>query len=863
MEELMSGAHPAGSSVELPLVGYGATYDEGTVYEDPSLGASMSVMGSLSPATAPPGVTRLDGLPERYVDLGPLGSGGMGEVRRVRDRELNRSMALKVIKAKVRADPQTLARFVEEAQVTAQLQHPGVVPVHELGRLADGRLYFTMQEIRGRTLRQVLLEVHEHAREGGSTPSATGWTFRRLIDAFRRVCETVAYAHSRGVVHRDLKPQNIMVGDFGEVLVLDWGLAKVLGRLQLDESVGFEPIETARTQDASLATVAGKVSGTPAYMPPEQVQGMRELLGPATDVYGLGAVLFELLSGHPPFRGTNAYDVLSRVVEGRMEPIEGNLPVPRELERVARRALSIEPAARYADARGLAVDVADWLEGARLEEQARAVVAQADELLPHIDELRQEAVALREQARRVLDPLRPHDPAEAKKPGWRLEDKAEQLDSQARLVDLTYVRTLYSALNLAPDLPEAHDRLADHFHSQHVEAELKRDPGAAARAELQLRAHDRGRYASYLEGTGALSLRTDPPGAEVRLHRYEPQDRRLEPVFDQVLGTTPLTGVRLPQGSYLLTLHAPGRSEVRYPVLIERGAHWDGVPPGEAEPLAIPLPEVKDLGPDDVYVPAGWFISGGDPEAADGLPRRRLWVDGFVVRRFPVTNAEYLAFLNALVAEGREEEALRHAPAERLSGPDTAQRRLVYGRDDGGAFVLKSDEDGVEWQMDWPVCQIDWTNAVAFAEAAGSGWRLPHDQEWEKAARGVDGRYFPWGDFFESTWACTVRSHSGTPCWASVHDYPEDVSPYEVRGLVGNVRDWCWNPYDRVGPAEDTRLLFALSGSENPDFKMVRGGAWGSVPALCRPTGRFANRPDQRYTMIGFRMARPLGPTLR
>ncbi len=169
----------------------------------------------------------------RYDDLGLLGTGGMGEVRQVLDKDLGRTMAMKILRADLMERPKVVARFIEEAQCSAQLQHPGLVPIHEVGKLPDGRLYFTMAEIRGRTFREVIAEVHAASPGDRWEASAAGWTFRGLMDAFSRVCEAVAYAHSRGVVHRDLKPANIMVGDHGAVRVVDWGLAKVMGRPDL------------------------------------------------------------------------------------------------------------------------------------------------------------------------------------------------------------------------------------------------------------------------------------------------------------------------------------------------------------------------------------------------------------------------------------------------------------------------------------------------------------------------------------------------------------------------------------------------------------------------------------------------------
>ncbi|MBM4109726.1 MAG: formylglycine-generating enzyme family protein, partial [Phycisphaerae bacterium] len=176
------------------------------------------------------------------------------------------------------------------------------------------------------------------------------------------------------------------------------------------------------------------------------------------------------------------------------------------------------------------------------------------------------------------------------------------------------------------------------------------------------------------------------------------------------------------------------------------GEHWDGVPPGEREPRPVVLPLPSELAPDDCYVPAGWFWSGGDPEAVDGMPRRRLWCEGLVFKRFPVTNRDYLAFLDDLVSRGREEEALRWVPRQRagLAGEEGA---MNYRREANGRFELAADAEGDLWLPDWPVINVHFGCAVAYprwlAERSGLPWRLPGELEWEKAARGVDGRFFP------------------------------------------------------------------------------------------------------------------------
>ena len=219
----------------------------------------------LTTPSVPPDTPRIEGL-SRYDDLGLIGMGGMGEVRRVRDRRLGRQLALKTLHLPALNRPALVARFLEEAQATAQLQHPGIVPIHDLGTLPDGRLWFTMKEVTGQTFGQVIAEVHAPS-DARREPTDSGWTLRRLVDALHQVCEAVGYAHSRGVVHRDLKPDNIMVGSHGEVLVLDWGLAKVLGRPDLAAEEGeLDPVQTDRSRDSVHQTRVGMVAGTPAYM---------------------------------------------------------------------------------------------------------------------------------------------------------------------------------------------------------------------------------------------------------------------------------------------------------------------------------------------------------------------------------------------------------------------------------------------------------------------------------------------------------------------------------------------------------------------------------------------------------------------
>ena len=772
----------------------------------------IALLKPLMAAPAPPVVPSSGPRIGRYVDLALIGRGGMGVVRRVRDPALNRTMALKVVHPELLRDPDGLARFVEEAQVTAQLEHPGIVPVFELGRLEDGRLYYTMREVAGRNLAEVAAEVYSAL----PVPSPSGWTVRRLLDAFHQACRAVGFAHKRGVLHRDLKPGNIMLGQFGEVYVVDWGLAKVVGRsdtLRAAAPSASETIRTSRRDDDALATRAGDVLGTPAYMSPEQARA--EPVGPTSDVYALGAVLFEILSGKRAFSGTNAWRVLARVVTGMVEPLEGPLPIPPELALVVKQAMRLDPAERYPDAIALADAVGAWLDGESQRERALDEVAAADALLIRRDALREESAALRARAATEAAGLLPWDPVDRKRAAWALQDEADALRREATATEAQATQRLFGALTHRADLDAALSRLADLDRDLLVAAEAARDDDGAARAEALLRGTGRPAHLRWLDGDGVLSLETDPPGAAAALYRVTLQDRRRTPVFVRELGRTPLRDVPVPPGSYVVALQAEGREAVRVPLCIERAARRDGDRSAEAAP--IPLPPSGALGEGAVYVPAGPAWLGGDDDARAGLPRQRVWVDGFAIERLPVTSYGWLADLNDLVARGAASEALRRTPVV------------------PGAY---------DWSPRLPVRGVDHASAEAYAawraERTGLPWRLPTEREWEKAARGVDGRLFPWGDHLDPTWCCVLDSQESGGHLAPAGEPPADESPYGVLGLAGGVADWC------ADPAPPPQAV---------DRRAVRGGRFNEAGGWAsRAASRTWLARDTRDPAVGLRL---------
>jgi serine/threonine-protein kinase len=295
----------------------------------------------------------------RYTLTRLHAKGGIGQVWLARDEDLGREVALKELKAERADQPAVWARFVEEAKITGQLEHPGIVPVYELTRrAADAKPFYTMRFIRGRTLSQACRDYHERRTAGQAGPLE----LRQLLGAFVAVCNAVAYAHSRGVIHRDIKGQNVILGKYGEAVVLDWGLAKVVNEQPAGPTAASLLPVALTKEDSRDETLQGQVLGTPAYMAPEQADGRLDEIGPLTDVYGLGGILYEILTGRAPFSGNDTREVLWRVAhEAPVRPRERVAATPRALEAICLKALAKEPGARYASATALADDVQHYL----------------------------------------------------------------------------------------------------------------------------------------------------------------------------------------------------------------------------------------------------------------------------------------------------------------------------------------------------------------------------------------------------------------------------------------------------------------------------------------------------------------------
>ncbi|HEX9105089.1 MAG TPA: serine/threonine-protein kinase, partial [Polyangia bacterium] len=305
----------------------------------------------------------------RYALRGTLGSGGMGEIALVFDRHIGRDVACKQLRKEARRDDASRSRFAREARIQGQLEHPAVVPVYDLGGSDDGVLFFTMKRVRGTALGEILSSL-----ASGESTLSRRYTRRRLLTAFSQVCLAAHYAHERGVVHRDIKPDNIMLGDYGEVYLLDWGLARVES---LDDPT--DPAMHAAAGASDGRTRAGQVLGTLGYMAPEQARGEHATLDARADVYALGAILFEILTCEPLYARDRVELMMARAcagdVDARASVRAPGAEVPPELEALVVAATAADRAARLPSARALYDALEAYLDGDRNLVERRAAAA--------------------------------------------------------------------------------------------------------------------------------------------------------------------------------------------------------------------------------------------------------------------------------------------------------------------------------------------------------------------------------------------------------------------------------------------------------------------------------------------------------
>ena len=721
-----------------------------------------------------------------------VGEGGMGVVFRVHDTLLDRRLAMKVVRlgherpsGATATLSRPLARFLEEARVTSRLDHPGVVPIHELGRDARGRAFFTMRLVEGQTLR----ELFERFERGDPD-----WPRERILDVLRRACETVAYAHSRGVIHRDLKPANVMVGRFGEAYVMDWGLARVLGedpardeRRRELAALLFEEAPEDVEPTEPLATMVGDVVGTPSYMPPEQAEGRLDELGPAADVYALGAMLYHLVAGRAAY--AEAGDARRRLAALRAGPparLAGAAPsASPELVAIAERAMAREPRARYRDVGELARDLRAFLEGRVVQAYERGAWA---ELRKWIGRNRRLAAA----GGLALV-------AAAAAVGTLFVRSAEQQLSQ-RYQDLERIDDLEAELEgLWPALP----------------SELPRLESFVARAEELVARYPAGSLPSS-EQDGS------PPRPDLE------RDARAwsQVQFAELARRVESLQAPLDEGGALPSVRAR-IATARAIAELERGPEWAELWADVRRRLARsagedgamqPIPGLLPLGPDPVsgfeafeHLPSASLerLEAGLAALRDSPFRPPRAGQGVVLVRIPSGRLD--PGVGARGADGSLPERLLAADVEPREVP--AVLLAVYELTYAQAGRLGNRPAPAEYALQ-PIRGVSANGADRLARAAGL--RLPSRDEWLRGASGGADTVFWWGDD-PSEWP--EREVFG------LRSAPEPVgslppNPFGLHDCLGNVLEWGAEPgltVDRV-PDPSSRVTHGASFNYSLEF---------------------------------------------
>lgn len=839
---------------------------------------------------------------QRYDDEKEIARGGMGSIHRVWDQDLRRHLAMKVVLERTTTDgsvepgqERMLGRFIEEAQVTGQLDHPGIVPVHELGIDERGRTYFTMQLVRGRDLEALFKVVHSGADDE--------WTQTRALNVLLRVSDAMAYAHAKGVIHRDLKPANVMSGRFGEVYVMDWGLARVLGKddpHDLRMSAGSDSglsveIHTARqdmreaVHDSPLVTLDGDVLGTPAYMSPEQARGDLDHMGPASDIYSLGAMLYHLLAGIMPYaqpgKRLPAVATWGLLQAGPPPALhEQNPEAPAELVAICEKAMARAPEDRYSDMTAFGRDLRAFLEGRVVGAFETGAVAEFKKWVRRNQALASTGIAavllivtgltiasvvlankndeLQLSEQLALD--RERDATQSARLAEERADTILRLADGKRLEQLRErAEAMWPAL---PDMVPAYaewlreaKELSGRVAAHREELERLRQDSLAGFASTEEEWHHDtlAELVANLERLGAEDgLRADISARHEQARTITERSisnpdararwaRAIESIASAQASPT-YGGLALTPQLGLLPLRRDARSD-----LWEFVDLMTGIEP-ERDPATQELLLTGETGVVFVLIPGGTGLMGSQAQDV-GAPH---FVQAHLSHENPLHEVTLAPFF--------------------LSKYELTQGQwLRFTGDNPSYYNPTSNLEGHQHDLVHPVERVTWNDCTL--ELGHLGLELPTEAQWEYAARAGSTTAWAPGDEREylegyANLADQAAERAGA-VWPEVGDWPElddgwaasaragsfEPNAFGLFDMHGNVWEWCADSYEESYLTPE-RPGDGLREGAVGTTRVNRGGSYKHTAEKARSSYRNQSAADLVADVMGLRPARALQP---